>query len=167
MSPTSKAQTGGGLTLIELLVVIAIICLLSALVLSGASRSSEKARRVKCQNQLRQFYAIAVAYTDEHDGLLGSYWDFFKQTPMLCPSDNTFGTLYQSTNAPPSSYFPSPFVFGDGKRLADLPRDSWMLHENHPWHDHSKAPGFEPGKWKGRFLMLNVDGTTPWVLLEQ
>jgi prepilin-type N-terminal cleavage/methylation domain-containing protein len=161
---TSKIRTNGGLTLIELLVVIAIICILGALVMSAASRSSEKARRVKCQNQLRQFYTITVAYADEHGGLLGSYWDFLKQTPMLCPSDKTSCTLAQPTNLLPSSYDPTPGVFGDGTRLADMQHDWFMLHEKHPWHDPSKKPAFERGKWEGRFLMLKADGTTSWVL---
>lgn len=162
------AWTGGGITLIEVLVVIAIVCILSALVMSPVSRSLEKARRVKCQNQLRQFYTITVAYADEHGGLLGSYWDFLKQTPMLCPSDKTSGTSPSHwENSRPSSYDPTPGVFGDGRRLADMQHDwaIWiMLQEKHPWHDPSKKPAFDRGKWEGRFLMLKADGTTPWVL---
>src|SRR5258705_470241 len=36
-----------------------------------------------------------------------------------------------------------------------------------PYHDLSKQPGFEPDKWKGRFLTLLGTGSTSWPLLEQ
>jgi len=42
-----------------------------------------------------------------------------------------------------------------------------MLVEYHPFHDPSKKPSFEAGKWKGRFNDLQADGTLLWELLEQ
>jgi len=133
----------------------------------AVNRSKEKAKFGKCQNQLRQFYAIAAMYADDHEGLLDSYGNFLRQTPMLCPSDKSLGAVGKVENKLPTSFRDSPFVFAGSTRLDECPPSSWMLVEYEPYHDLSKKPGFERGKWRGRFGTLMVDGSTPWELLEQ
>jgi prepilin-type N-terminal cleavage/methylation domain-containing protein len=54
-------------TLIELLVVIAIVGLLAALLLPGIAPAKEKARRVYCQNNLRQLLVALRSYGDDND----------------------------------------------------------------------------------------------------
>lgn len=56
-----------GFTLIELLVVIAIIGILLGFLAPGAMTLREKARRAKCQNNLRQIFLAASNYRDDHN----------------------------------------------------------------------------------------------------
>lgn len=65
-------------TLIELLVTLGVIGLLAALLLPGVQRTREAARRVHCQNNLRQIGLAFHGFHETHRGLppmdLGDNW---------------------------------------------------------------------------------------------
>ncbi len=71
----SKRRTNhAGLTLVELLVVVAIIGILIAMLLPAAQQIREAARRIECQNNLRQLALGVLNYSGAHKEQLPPLW---------------------------------------------------------------------------------------------
>jgi prepilin-type N-terminal cleavage/methylation domain-containing protein len=60
-------------SIIELLVVAAVVAVLVALLLPAVQRAREGARRVECQNKLKQLGLALHGYHDVHDGFPPGY----------------------------------------------------------------------------------------------
>ena len=102
MTRLKSGKSGGsGFTLIELLVVIAIIGILAGLLLPVLAAAKEKAKRIKCLNNLHQFSLGLIFYAHDNNDRLpriqGGLWAWdlpFSVSDVLMRNSITREVMY-------------------------------------------------------------------------
>ncbi len=84
ISQNSSLRRKTKFTLIELLVVIAILAILAGMLLPALNSAREKARRISCTSNLKQFGLAINSYCTDADG-------FFMPTGLYSVNDWTWG----------------------------------------------------------------------------
>src|SRR5579863_9734937 len=69
MAVRKTQRRAGGFTMIELLTVIAIIAILAALLLPALTKAQGRAKRVWCENNLRQLGIAFHSFSHDHNSL--------------------------------------------------------------------------------------------------
>lgn len=155
-------QRREGFTLIELLVVIAIIAILAALLLPALSRAKEKAVRIECASNLKQWGIAVTMYG-------GDNREYFPANPT---SDGASGfawvALSLNTNFYPQYLYPNrPGTTKGQRNIHDVlycPTDQWHRAVESE-QDKVNLIGYQflPGRDADGWPNYNDQGLGEWV----
>ncbi len=148
-------------TLIELLVVIAIIAILASLLLPALSRAKDKAVRIECASNLKQWGIAITTYA-------GDNRDFFPANPS---SDGASGFAWMAMNLN-TNFYPQ-YLYKNRPGTTTLVRNNQdvLYCPTDQWHravesqankvnliGYQYLPGRDPGGWPD----YNSNGLGEW-----
>jgi len=110
-------------TLIELLSVIAVIALLAALLGPALSSVRERAKSIKCTNNLRQWSIALAIYVDDHDDQIPRRGQGVRPLSVVDRMEDWFNALPPILGLPPYSVLSTGTASNqvDGETVFDCP----------------------------------------------
>ena len=151
-----------GFTLIELLVVIAIIAILAALLLPALSQAKQKAVRIQCASNLKQWGVATTMYAGDNQ-------DFFPSNPT---SDGANGFAWMAIGLNTTFYPKYLYPNVAGTTTGERSKQDVLYCPTDQWHravesqadkvnliGYQFLPGRDPAGWPN----YNSNGLGEWV----